>query len=297
MKTCGSLRALFSSCIDYAGLFPPAGLGMAEVLERFVRYRQGPGSWMLGRLVLPLSRLRELEPLEASGLASLSRWPVSLLLPKDAGSHLDDLEAAFDRWGGRLGVVSLEVPPLDSPQAVTSLAGRLPAGVESYFELDWAGDPDEYLAAIAVSGAAAKLRTGGILPELFPDPARLAERVWSCARNGVAFKATAGLHHPVRGRHPLTYAPDSPQAPMHGFVNLYLLAALFHSGKVGPEEGARVLEDGAEGFRFEEEQASWRGRVVEVQEMEACRVRLLHSFGSCSFEEPLAGLSGMEPSR
>ncbi len=292
-KTCGSVRALFSSCIDYAGLFPPAGLGMAETLGNFARYRKAADSWMLGRLVLPLSRLRELEPFEAEQLTSLPSWPVTLLLPKDAGRHLEDLEDALGRWVQRLAVASLEVPPLDSPEAVTSLAARLPAGPERYFELDWAIDPGEYLAAIGDAGAAAKLRTGGIHPELFPEPDRLAERLWSCSWAGVAFKATAGLHHPLRGRYALTYVSDSPQAPMHGFVNLYLLAALIHSGQVAPDEGERVLLDGAEGFRFEESRASWHGHVVEVEQMQGCRGRLFRSFGSCSFEEPVAGLRGM----
>ena len=72
-------RALLESIVDYAGLFPPAGLGMAETLERFSRYRAGAERWMLGRLVLPVSRLRELEE-HPTELASESTWPVTLLL-------------------------------------------------------------------------------------------------------------------------------------------------------------------------------------------------------------------------
>jgi len=35
---------------------------------------------------------------------------------------------------------------------------------------------------------------------------------------GVPFKATAGLHHPLRCIHPLTHEPNSPAAAMHGFL-------------------------------------------------------------------------------
>jgi hypothetical protein len=71
----------------------------------------------------------------------------------------------------------------------------------------------------------AKLRTGGVTPESIPSPAEVAEFIWDCARAPVPFKATAGLHHPVRAEHRLTYAPDGPRAVMHGFVNVFLAAA------------------------------------------------------------------------
>jgi hypothetical protein len=289
-----SLKAMLSSSVDFAGLFPPAGLGMAETLERFARYRQGSESWMLGRLVLPLSRLRELEPLAESHLSQLASWPVTLLLPKDAGAHLAELVAALERWRGRVAVTSLEVPPLDSPAAVAALSPLLPSGLERYFELDWEADPTEYLAAIRQAGAAGKLRAGGVRPELVPDPGRLAERVSACLRAGVAFKATAGLHHPLRGAYPLTYAPDSPSGPMHGFVNLSLLAALLFAGKLGPERAVELLEDEAAGsFRFGETGAGWREVEVEVRDLDACRACFFRSFGSCSFEEPAAALPGL----
>ena len=58
--TSASLRALLAGVVDYAGLFPPAGLALDLALTHYVRYRQGPGGWMLGRFVCPAARLPEL---------------------------------------------------------------------------------------------------------------------------------------------------------------------------------------------------------------------------------------------
>ncbi|HYT90814.1 MAG TPA: hypothetical protein VEL76_19045, partial [Gemmataceae bacterium] len=57
-----SLRALLSGIIDYAGLFPPAKLPLAEALRNYAGYRTEPDSWMLGRFICPAARLVELDP-------------------------------------------------------------------------------------------------------------------------------------------------------------------------------------------------------------------------------------------
>src|SRR5438034_7858967 len=57
-----SLRALLTGVIDYAGLFPPAGLPLEQAIRNYARYRQEPESWMLGRFVCPAARLAELVP-------------------------------------------------------------------------------------------------------------------------------------------------------------------------------------------------------------------------------------------
>jgi hypothetical protein len=56
-----SLRAFMNGLIDYAGLFPPARLDLETAVQNFVRYRQEPSAWMLGRFIIPAARLHELE--------------------------------------------------------------------------------------------------------------------------------------------------------------------------------------------------------------------------------------------
>ena len=57
-----SLHALLANLIDYAGLYPPAGLALPAVLENYEAYLASPQSWMLNRLVLPSARYREPSP-------------------------------------------------------------------------------------------------------------------------------------------------------------------------------------------------------------------------------------------
>lgn len=137
---------------------------------------------------------------------------------------------------------------------------------------------------LAKHGLSAKIRTGGVTPDAIPHPDRVATFIRVCAMNAVPFKATAGLHHPVRCMHALTYEPDSPRATMHGFVNVFMAAAF-------PHDAERVLaEDDPKAFRFEDDAAWWRDHAVTTEHLEAVRREFAISFGSCSFEEPIADL-------
>ena len=52
-----ALRALLAGIVDYAGLFPPAGLDMPAAVRNYASYRTDDHAWMLGRFVVPASRL------------------------------------------------------------------------------------------------------------------------------------------------------------------------------------------------------------------------------------------------
>ena len=86
------------------------------------------------------------------------------------------------------------------------MLAMLPEGVTAYFELPIDADP----APLAGGRGRAKVRTGGLTPEAFPAPADLARFLYRCAKARVPFKATAGLHHPIRSMQRCTYEPDSP---------------------------------------------------------------------------------------
>jgi hypothetical protein len=113
-----------------------------------------------------------------------------------------------------------------SPGEMDAALAALPAGLAAFVELPRDGELGGLLATVGRRRASAKLRTGGVVPEAIPHPAEVARFIAACAGAGVSFKATAGLHHAVRGEHPLTYAPGSPRAVMHGFLNVFAAAAL-----------------------------------------------------------------------
>ncbi len=140
------------------------------------------------------------------------------------------------------------------------------------------------LDAIAQRGLRAKIRTGGITVDAFPAIDDVAAFLRACKEKGVAFKATAGLHHPLRCVKPLTYEPNAPTGTMHGFLNVFMAAALL------PHADAILAENDPHAFAFEDDAASWRGHEVSVDELVTMRKTFATSFGSCSFEEPIADL-------
>jgi hypothetical protein len=101
----------------------------------------------------------------------------------------------------------------------------------------------------------------------------------------VAFKATAGLHHPVR------HFNATVNSRMHGFLNVFGAAALAQEGDLDEAELTRVLTDeAAENFAFSAEKFSWSSRHAAAETIAAVRRELATSYGSCSFEEPIDDL-------
>jgi hypothetical protein len=163
-------------------------------------------------------------------------------------------------------------------------------GADTYFEVAGALPVDATIDAIGKAGARAKIRTGGLTAEAFPETGRIARFLSLCNRRGVAFKATAGLHHPIRGVHPFTYESRSARGIMHGFLNVFLAAILISTGG-GEEDAAQLLEEESpEAFRFDEESFGWRQYRISREQIRQARERFAISFGSCSFEEPVREL-------
>ena len=140
------------------------------------------------------------------------------------------------------------------------------------------------IGELAVRGLRAKIRTGGLVADALPAAADIARFLRACREAGVAFKATAGLHHPLRCVRPLTYEPNAPTGTMHGFLNVFLAAAMLeHAEAILAEEDARA-------FSFDDETAAWREHRVSTEALATTRREFAISFGSCSFEEPMSDL-------
>ena len=94
----------------------------------------------------------------------------------------------------------------------------------AYFELPLGENLADLVSTLAIRGQCAKIRTGGLTADAFPSTAQIIRFTRTCLAANVPFKATAGLHHPIRCFKPLTYAPDAPSGMMHGFLNVSLAA-------------------------------------------------------------------------
>jgi len=141
-----------------------------------------------------------------------------------------------------------------------------------------------------IRNAYAKVRTGGLTPETIPSSADLAAFLCSAAARRTPFKATAGLHHPVRSLQALTYADDSPRAPMHGFLNVFCAAALVYHGTDQSCVTGLLEETDPAALEFDDAGFAWQGHRLTASQIDSARREFAHSFGSCSFEEPIDGL-------
>jgi hypothetical protein len=171
--------------------------------------------------------------------------------------------------------------------------GRLPPHVETLETKSAREFPLPVYREIPLAQLAdgfAKVRTGGLAPEAIPSTAQLAEFLHDAAARRIPFKATAGLHHPIRSVHPLTYALDSPRETMHGFLNVFAAAAMVWHG-IDPGHTMALLEerDAAE-LVFTDDALLWKGHRLTTGQVADARREFAHSFGSCSFEEPVTEL-------
>jgi hypothetical protein len=287
------MHPAFDAIVDYAGLFPPASCSMDEAVANFAAYRAGPDRAMLGRFVVAASRLREFgETVTMQGRfpGREAPWPLSVVFGAnhpDELSRIADFEAAFELHG--LAVEAIEAR-VATPGEISMVVERLPSEWEWYFELPHVDDYDALVQEIKLTGGAAKIRTGGTTPETFPTPGQLARFLAAVTRHGVPFKATAGLHHPWRGMYPLTYAADSAQYLMYGFMNVLFATALLQRG--GDLETAQaVLEESDPGaFARGAGAITWRGHRMSLEMLATARADGFRGFGSCSFREPVDGL-------
>lgn len=291
------LQTLFAELIDYAGLFPPAGLDMQPVVANYADYLKGPQSWMLGRLVAPVARLAEFTSAWQSHGPSPTGVRLSALTrPLDApdGGFVESVRAieSFNSQAHGHVIDAVEVRVSD-PGAVGT-ACELPNGIRCFIEVP-VERRVEVIAAIAQLGEPqrffGKIRTGGVTADLIPPPESVGAFIAECRAAEIGFKATAGLHHPFRDRFPLTYEEGCDEAPMHGFVSVFLGASLLHAGKIDLPELVTLLSELQAGdVTVQEDRLAWRAHSIDSASIAVAREKFVLSFGSCSFTEPVEDL-------
>jgi hypothetical protein len=293
----GSLRpieALLDGVVDYAGLFPPASQDMRPALESYGSYHESADKSALGRFIVPLRRLKELEEAGADLFPRKARsepWRLSVLVADDVRTAGEEM-LKFNRHhssGSRSGHVVIDVVELKASTTaeIDSQRDELPRSLTSYFEIPTNGDVSPLIQALGRAGSRAKIRTGGVAPEAFPPAEEIIGFMAACRLAGVPFKATAGLHHPIRGSYALTYEPDAPAGKMYGFLNLFLAASLLYAGEPDDTALAVLQEEDPFAFAFTDDAIVWRDKRVSSDQIRAARADFAISFGSCSFREPV----------
>lgn len=303
-----SLLNLIRGSVDYAGLFPPAGLPMQQVVDNYASYRECPCQAMLGRLIIPASQLADFETYAADYLSATHDqpgWAISALVPPlnnesgeidsaDFDSGLESIRSFNDKLDqknpGRCRVDAIEVKT-STAALIEATVERVPPELRPFCELPHQSDPEELVKCLAGSAQGqasfAKIRTGGVTPDLIPTISEVARFIATCARHDVGFKATAGLHHPIRAEHQLTYESDSPSAITHGFLNVFVAALIAFEHNVEQTVIEEILANTAPSrFDFQSEKLTWDQWEVRSEQITKGRNHGIISFGSCSFVEP-----------
>ena len=270
-------HALLGRLIDHAALFPPASMTMPEAIEADRAARATGEAWMLDRFICPASRLGEL-PADAPRL--------SVVLDGGEG----DLEGVAEAIaaGRAVELVEARIDPTWIPDTQELVRSKLGERVQAYWELPPGRGVRGEVAAVREAGAGAKIRCGGVTAEAFPPVEAVAAFVAACRDAGVRFKATAGLHHPVR------HVDPSTGFHMHGFLNLLAAAVFAHADRLGEDQLAELLaEEDPEAFAVDAGGLAVHGRHADAGAIAAARAALFAAYGSCSFFEPVEDLTAL----
>ena len=288
--------------IDYAGLFPPAALGMEAAVEGFREARGSVAGWIVDRFICPSDRLEDLaRVLTLTMRPAEPPWPLSLLVAR-VGEWTSAVDAAvasaldfrreMDPAAAFTAAEALLPDPLPEAAAVADAARRLrrTGAGRVFFEVPGPTAPDTVVESAldlaAAAGAGAKLRCGGEEPGAFPDPARVAGFLAGCSHRGVPAKATAGLHHPFRHR------DDATGIVHHGFLNL--LAAAVFAATVDAATVEEIVADGdPASFALTRGGLRWRDLRADREAVTRARESLFVGYGSCDFTEPVADLEAL----
>lgn len=287
------IRSLLAGAIDYAGLFPPATLGMADAVRNYASYAASDDRWALGRFVVPVQRLDEFAASwsELPEFSADISWRLAVSLGADIEGDGARVAAFNERHTGDLVIDAVEARAAESND-VRRLAESVPSRIERFAELANGIELEAALRVARKTGTAAKIRTGGVIPSAVPSPADVIAFLEACKRAGVRLKATAGLHHPTRGTYRLTYEPDSPTGVMFGYLNVFLAATVIHAG--GPaSEAMTVLTADRDSLRIDDTGFEWAGVRIPTAAISAARKAFITGFGSCSFREPIDELASI----
>jgi len=279
-----AIEALLDGLIDYAGLYPPAGLDMQSAVRNYLSGQQGRYGYALGRFVVDLNRIEEFRSVAG---ASASEVRLSLIVPP------------APEWTGLAMLVDAGL----RIEAVEFRAGRveeaamcrkyIPSNITTYLEVPVGDGAAELVDAIAGSGNRIKLRMGGLVAAAFPEVCTVARVLGEASRRRLSFKATAGLHHPIRSRHPFTYEQGSSSGMMHGFVNLFCAAALVYFEGDATDAESVLHEEKAAAWEVEADAIAWGSMRWSAAQIRKVRQDLMICIGSCSFEEPMRDLEAL----
>ena len=279
--------------IDYAGIFPPAALSPSVALEQYRAYRSGVEDWILGSLAWSCNTLSDLgsllTPNDEVELALIGRPSTTWDSWQDARlQDVEDVNMLLEKCPG--AAAATYESRIDDLSHVTDAMNSLRSlGKETdiYIELPWDQPIDDALAELAAEEwVRVKFRTGGKTKDAYPSPVQLASILKQCIDLEIEFKLTAGLHAPIAHL-------DKQGVLSHGFLSVLFATSLAFQDDASVNEMAEVLDAQDPSLWSLKKGLSYAGKTLSEEELNNAR-SFFSSFGSCSIEEPLAGLQRLQ---
>jgi hypothetical protein len=291
--------AAFAGLIDYAGLFPPALLDMAEAVDGYRAARSSRARWVAGRFLCPASRLEELAGVLMATFASGEEpWEVGVVVDTDPGQAAAAAQTFHAEMQPAAIIASAEARPTEETKvSITGLVDTLISiqpEVVPFVEMIGPGPFDDQIGAVAdalenvgrIGGV--KIRCGGAHASMFPDSTTVASFILAATNARMPFKATAGLHQPIR-RHDADLG-----VWRHGFVNLLVAAAAAADAGQGIDTLTSIIADtDPDSFMISAAFVTWRELTIPSPAIRRVRTQGFVAYGSCDFFEPVDELKGL----
>ncbi len=266
-------RGLFISLVNDASLFPPARLPMDEALRAHATHRSAGYADIVGPFLVGVPAVADL----TTALAAGAPCPPALGLVARPGTAVGDIDAALTtlRTLGTARLVSLDTAwsPDWRNLDIGELVVNLEVGRKGRDEaLDDIASASDYV------DVRAKFRTGATPTWAWPTAAELADVVIGTGRRFLPLTLTGGLHHVVRGEHPV----DGVLEEQHGLLNVLVAV---HASAGGADDGTvRDLLDVREASALADIVSGWSGPDIAA-------VRAAFTgYGCCDVTDPIGEL-------
>jgi hypothetical protein len=290
--------AAFAGLIDYAGLFPPASLDMTGAVDGYRSARNSRARWVAGRFLCPASRLEELAGvMMASFAAGEETWEIGVIVDTEPGEAAATAQTFHAEMQPAAIIASAEARPVaGTRESITGLVNALVSiqpEVVPFVEMIGTGPFDDQIGAVTdalvdigrIGGV--KIRCGGAHASMFPESATVASFILAATNARIPFKATAGLHQPIR-RHDAELG-----VWRHGFVNLLVAAAAADAGHGIDTLTSIVADSDPDSFMISAAFVTWRELSIPSPAIRRVRTQGFVAYGSCDFFEPVDQLEDL----
>ncbi len=309
-----SLIELMNGLIDYAGLFPPASLPLDKAISEYIYYKKSEYSYIVSRFVVPVASVENLKSIyqEING----GNISLSVILPemefavkseRNISKSIKDLDAIL-KENSFIEASSFEIKLprnlsaenqeklLKQFQKIITKIKKLPDNSLIFFEPyvlgdNWKTNIDIACEVISQTRehSGFKLRTGGVTQDAFPHTDILAYAIKKCSDMKIKFKATAGLHHPLRHFNP------SVNTKMHGFFNVFIGFLIAEKYNPSPEILKKLINtESATEFSFTDDFITYENFVISLKDIKNIKESFSLSYGSCSIDEPIDDLKTLK---